>query len=167
MNAPKYTRDQKRRAVQECVKRLSEFEATLRLIRQFDICEQDIIEYTSAQYVNGRKYTMSSDPALTTSSAYDPHTGRPIGKWAVEARTKPTPGTTFDQAVEEATELRTQAIAAALARYEQGTSNPYMNKDWVTLEELEDRNNQAALTRSLQGLVTTPAASLKSYTDWA
>ena len=127
---PKYTRDQKRRAVQECVKRLSDFEATLRLIRQFDIVEQDVIEYTAARYVNGSKYRISSDPALTTSSAYDPHTGRPIGAWDVEARVK-------------------------------------SYKDWVTIEELDARNNQAALTRALQGLVTTPSGSLKSYTDWA
>lgn len=162
---PKYTRDQKRRAVQECVKRLSEFESTLRLIRQFDICEQDLIEYTTARAAaanNDPRYRISYDPALTTSSAYDPYTGRPIGKWAGPSRATPRPGTTFDQAVEEATELRTRAMEAALARYEQGAT-----KDWVTIKELEERNNQAALTRALQKQVSAPSGSLKSYTDWA
>lgn len=86
-NQPKYTRDQKRRAVEECVKRLNEFEATLRLIRQFDIGEQDILEYTSARYVNGSKYTMSYDPA---TPAYDPYNGQAIGQWTAEARVKPS-----------------------------------------------------------------------------
>lgn len=172
---PKYTRDQKRRAVEEIYRRLTEFDSAIKLIRQFDICEQDLIEYTTARAAaanNDPRYTISSDPALTTSPAYDPYTGQPIGKWAVEAW-KPRPGTTFDQAVEEATELRTRAMQAALARIEQGMSNPY--KDWVTIEELEERTNQAARARALQGL--TPKASrvmalgpnpdLKSYTDWA
>lgn len=86
---PKYTRDQKRRAVQECVKRLSEFHATLRLIRQFNIVEQDILEYTAALNNDPRyttRYTISADPALTNSPAFDPYTGLSIGKWAVEAR---------------------------------------------------------------------------------
>ena len=113
MNASKYTPAQKRRAVQEIVKRLAEFEGAIRLIRQFDICEQDVMEY-----LNPRQ--MSNDPALTNSPAYDPYTGQPIGAWAVEARAKPRPGSTFDQAVEEAEELRTRAMQAAMSRHLQG-----------------------------------------------
>ena len=120
VDVPKYTRDQKRRAVQEIVKRLTEFEGALKLIRQFDICEEDILEYTAARYVNGLKYTIGPDPALTNSPAYDPYTGQPIGAWAVEARAKPRPGSTFDQAVEEAEELRTRAMQAAMSRHLQG-----------------------------------------------
>jgi len=143
---PKYTRDQKRRAVQEIVRRLNEFDSTLKLVRQFDITEEDILEYTAARYVNSSKYTIGHDPA--TSPAYDPYTGQPIGTWAVEARAKhltpklqapPMPHITrslFDQAVEEATELRTRAMEAA-----------------------------AIQSSRLQGLVPHP--SLKSYTDWA
>jgi hypothetical protein len=152
---PKYTRDQKRRAVQEIVRRLNEFDGALKLIRQFDICEQDILEYTAARYVNSSKYTY--DPAL----GYDTHPRQPINAWPERNLS------TFDQAVEEATELRTRAMAAALSRYEQGSSSVKSSKDWVTIEELEARTNQAALTRTLQGLVTTPSPSLKSYTDWA
>jgi hypothetical protein len=91
---PKYTRDQKRRAVQEIVRRLNEFDGALKLIRQFDICEQDILEYTLARFVNSSKYT------------YDPR--RPINAWPERNLS------TFDQAVEEATELRTRAMAAAM-----------------------------------------------------
>jgi len=110
MNKPKYTRDQKRRAVQEIVRRLEAFDGAMKLVRQFDITEQDILEYTSARFVNSSKYTY--DPV----NDVDPYTGQPIGSWAVEARAKPRPGSTFDQAVEEATELRTRAMEAAAIR---------------------------------------------------
>jgi len=96
----KYTRDQKRRAVQEIVRRLNEFDSTLKLVRQFNICEQDILEYTSARYVNSSKYTY--EPAL------EPR--RPINAWPERNLS------TFDQAVEEATELRTRAMEAAAIR---------------------------------------------------
>jgi len=154
----KYTQDQKRRAVQEIVKRLAEFESTLRLIRQFDICEQDLENYLRP-------------PRM----AYDPYTGQPISGWPhVEQRVKSLSGSIFDQAVEEATELRTRAIEAALARYEHGTSRVQSYKDWVTIGELEARDNGAALTRALLEQVTTPSQGmtlgphpdLKSNTDW-
>ena len=116
MNDAKYTRDQKRRAVQEIVKRLAEFEGAIRLIRQFDICEQDVMEYLNPQQ-------MTSDPALTNSLAYDPYTGQPISGWPhVEQRVKSLSKSTFDQAVEEATELRTRAIVLEMARLKQGMS---------------------------------------------
>ena len=67
MNDAKYTRDQKRRAVQEIVKRLAEFEGAIRLIRQFDICEQDVMEYLSPRCT-------TNDPAMSSSLAYDPYT---------------------------------------------------------------------------------------------
>ena len=129
MNASKYTPAQKRRAVQEIVKRLAEFEGAIRLIRQFDICEQDLENYLRPRF-------MAYDPALTNSPAYDPYTGQPIGAWAVEARAKPRPGSTFDQAVEEATELRTRAIVLEMARLKQGMSTvPHPNLksylDWA------------------------------------
>ena len=130
MNVAKYTRDQKRRAVQEIVKRLAEFEGAIRLIRQFDVCEQDVMEYLNPQQ-------MTSDPALSSTLAYDPYTGQPISKWPhVEQRVKSLSGSTFDQAVEEATELRTRAIVLEMARLK-------------------------------QGMGTVPPAGLKSYTDWA
>ena len=117
MIQPKYTRDQKRRAVQEIVKRLAEFDGALKLIRQFDIDEQDVIEYTSTRFVNSSKYIY--DPVMSTS---------PIGNWAVEARAKPRPGSTFDQAVEEAEELRIRAMEAAMSRHTQLLSRtPYID----------------------------------------
>ena len=109
MNDAKYTRDQKRRAVQEIVKRLAEFEGAIRLIRQFDICEQDVMEYLN--------------PTVSTSLAYDPYTGQPISGWPhVEQRVKSLSGSTFNRAVEEATELRTRAIVLEMARLKQGMS---------------------------------------------
>ena len=130
MTNPKYTRDQKRRAVQEIVKRLAEFEGAIRLIRQFDISEQDVMEYLNPQQ-------MTSDPAMSSSLAYDPYTGQPISGWPhVEQRVKSLSKSTFDQAVEEATELRARAIVLEMARLKQGMS-------------------------------TVPPAGLKSYTDWA
>ena len=130
MTNPKYTRDQKRRAVQEIVKRLTDFEGAIRLIRQFDIDEQDVMEYLNPQQ-------MTSDPALSSSLAYDPYTGQPISGWPhVEQRVKSLSKSTFDQAVEEATELRARAIVLEMARLKQGMS-------------------------------TVPHPNLKSYTDWA
>jgi len=150
INFTKYTRDQKRRAVQEIVRRLNEFDSAMKLVRQFDITEQDVLEYTAARFVNSSKYTIGHGPASPTTPAYDPYTGLPIGNWAVEAPAKsiaadlspvaPRPYITrsmFDQAVEEATELRTRAMEAAAIRSSQ-----------------------------LQGLLV-PHPSLKSYTDWA
>jgi hypothetical protein len=117
MIQPKYTRDQKRRAVQEIVKRLAEFDGALKLIRQFDIDEQDVLEYTSTRFVNSSKYIY--DPVMSTS---------PIGAWAVEARAKPRPGSTFDQAVEETAELRARAMEAAMSRHTQLLSRtPYID----------------------------------------
>jgi len=101
MNKPKYTQDQKRRAVQEIVRRLEAFDGAMKLIRQFDITEQDVMECL--------------DPP--TSLAYDPYTGQPISGWAMRGR--PKSNTTFDQAVEEATELRTRAMEAAAIRFSQ------------------------------------------------
>ena len=130
MTNPKYTRDQKRRAVQEIVKRLAEFEGAIRLIRQFDISEQDVMEYLNPQQ-------MTSDPAMSSSLAYDPYTGQPISGWPhVEQRVKSLSKSTFDQAVEEA-------------------------------EELQTRLMQAAMARALQGMSTVARPNLKSYTDWA
>lgn len=116
MNAAKYTPDQKRRAIEEIYRRLSEFESTLRLIRQFDVCEQDLENYL-------RPRRMANDPALSSSLAYDPYTGQPISGWPhVEQRVKSLSKSTFDQAVEEATELRTRAIVLEMARLKQGMS---------------------------------------------
>ena len=116
MNDAKYTRDQKRRAVQEIVKRLAEFEGAIRLIRQFDICEQDLENYL-------RPPRMANDPALSSTLAYDPYTGQPISGWPhVEQRVKSLSKSTFDQAVEEATEIRTRAIVLEMARLKQGMS---------------------------------------------
>jgi hypothetical protein len=100
MNQPKYTRDQKRRAVQEIVRRLNEFDGALKLIRQFDISEQDVMEYLNPP----------------TSLAYDPYTGQPISGWTMRGR--PKSNTTFDQAVEDANEARTRAIEVAREREE-------------------------------------------------
>ena len=109
MNDAKYTRDQKRRAVEEIYRRLAEFEGAIRLIRQFDICEQDVMEYLN--------------PTVSTSLAYDPYTGQPISGWPhVEQRVKSLSGSTFNRAVEEATELRTRAIVLEMARLKQGMS---------------------------------------------
>jgi len=110
---PKYTRDQKRRAVQEIVRRLNEFDSTLKLVRQFDITKEDILEYTAARYVNSSKYT-------------------------------------FDQAVEEATELRTRAIEAARDR-----------------EEMLKEAHTASVARYMKSAGMVPHSSIKSYTDWA
>ena len=91
MNAAKYTRDQKRRAIEEIYRRLAEFESTLRLIRQFDVCEQDLENYL-------RPRRMANDPALTNSLAYDPYTGQPISGWPhVEQRVKSLSGWTIDE----------------------------------------------------------------------
>ena len=130
MTNPKYTRDQKRRAVQEIVKRLAEFEGAIRLIRQFDICEQDVMEYLNPRWT-------TNDPAMSSSLAYDPYTGQPISKWPhVEQRVKSLSGSTFNRAVEEATELRTRAIVLEMARLKQGMSTvPHPNlksyTDWA------------------------------------
>jgi hypothetical protein len=179
----KYTRDQKRRAVQEIVKRLAEFDSALKLIRQFDITEEDIVTMTADRYVNGTKYTIGHDPYT-----YDAHPRQFIDGWPhVEQRVKSLSGSTFDQAVEEATELRTRAIEAArdreemlkeahkasVARYMKSAGlvpHPSLLKsytDWVTLEELEARTNQAALTQTLQDMTLGPHPNLKSYTDWS
>jgi hypothetical protein len=109
---PKYTRDQKRRAVQEIVNRLAQFDGALKLIRQFDITEQDILEYTASRYVNDTRYTY--DPARST--AYDAHPRQSIDGWPARNLS------TFDQAVEEATELRTRAMEAARNRFASGCS---------------------------------------------
>lgn len=91
MNAAKYTRDQKRRAIEEIYRRLAEFESTLRLIRQFDVCEQDLENYL-------RPRRMANDPALSSSLAYDPYTGQPISGWPhVEQRVKSLSGWTIDE----------------------------------------------------------------------
>lgn len=132
MNDAKYTRDQKRRAVQEIVKRLAEFEGAIRLIRQFDICEQDVMEYLNPQ----------------TSLAYDPYTGQPISGWTMGGR--PKSNTTFDQAVEEATELRTRAIEVARER-----------------EEMLKEAHTASVARYMKQAGMVPHPSLKSYSDWS
>ena len=91
MNNAKYTPDQKRRAIEEIYRRLTEFESTLRLIRQFDICEQDLENYL-------RPRRMANDPALSTSLAYDPYTGQPISGWPhVKQRVKSMSGWTIDE----------------------------------------------------------------------
>ena len=116
MNDAKYTPDQKRRAIEEIYRRLTEFESTLRLIRQFDVCEQDIENYL-------RPRRMANDPALSSTLAYDPYTGQPISGWPhVKQRVKSLSGSTFNRAVEEATELRTRAIVLEMARLKQGMS---------------------------------------------
>ena len=91
MNVLKYTPDQKRRAIEEIYRRLAEFESTLRLIRQFDICEQDLENYL-------RPRRMAHDPALSSSLAYDPYTGQPISGWPhVKQRVKSLSGWTIDE----------------------------------------------------------------------
>jgi hypothetical protein len=140
MKDPKYTRDQKRRAVQEIVKRLEVFDDTMKLIRQFDITEQDLQEYLGTRVRNDHWTT------------YDPYTGRPqrVRSIASELEAEesafapyvpmaitPSSHSLFDQAVEEATELFKRAFSLAAIRSSQ-----------------------------LQGLLA-PHPSLKSYTDWA
>ena len=132
MNQPKYTQDQKRRAVQEIVSRLESFDSTLKLIRQFDITEQDVMEDLNPQ----------------TSLAYDPYTGQPISVWTM--RRRPKSNTTFDQAVEEATELRTRAMEAARER-----------------EEMLKEAHKASVARYKNQAGMVPHPSLKSYMDWS
>ena len=144
MTNPKYTRDQKRRAVQEIVKRLAEFEGAIRLIRQFDICEQDVMEYLNPRWT-------TNDPGMSSSLAYDPYTGQPISGWPhVEQRVKSLSGSTFDQAVEEATELRTRAIEVARER-----------------EEMLKEAHKASVARYMKQAGMVPHPSLKSYMDWS
>jgi hypothetical protein len=144
MTNPKYTRDQKRRAVQEIVKRLAEFEGAIRLIRQFDICEQDVMEYLNPRWT-------TNDPGMSSSLAYDPYTGQPISGWPhVEQRVKSLSGSTFDQAVEEATELRTRAMEAARNR-----------------EEMLKEAHTASVARYMKQAGMVPHPSLKSYMDWS
>jgi hypothetical protein len=144
MTNPKYTRDQKRRAVQEIVKRLAEFEGAIRLIRQFDICEQDVMEYLNPQWT-------TNDPGMSSSLAYDPYTGQPISGWPhVEQRVKSLSGSTFDQAVEEATELRTRAIEVARER-----------------EHMLKEAHKASVARYMKQAGMVPHPSLKSYMDWS
>ncbi len=85
----------------------------MKLIRQFKICEQDIARYIAANKRNDPRYTISSGPARY---AYDPNTGHPINAWPERNLS------TFDQAVEEATELRTRAREAARNRFASGWS---------------------------------------------
>jgi hypothetical protein len=127
---PKYTRDQKRRAVQEIINRLAQFEGALKLIRQFDICEEDIVAMTAARFVNSSKYT------------YDPR--QPINAWPERNLS------TFDQAVEEATELRTRAIEVARER-----------------EEMLKEAHIASVARYMKQAGMVPHPSLKSYMDWS
>jgi len=104
---PKYTSDQHRRAVEEIVRRLESFDEALKLIRQFNICEQDIARYIAARKRNDPRYIIGHDPS------YPEH---PIGKWAVKRNLS-----TFDQAVEEAArdreEMLKEAHTASVARY--------------------------------------------------
>jgi hypothetical protein len=141
MNQPKYTQDQKRRAVQEIVRRLNEFDSALKLIRQFDITEHDVMEY-----LNPRE-TQHRDPAMYTSLAYDPYTGQPISGWTMH---RPKSNTTFDQAVEEADELRTRAIEVARER-----------------EEMMKEAHTASVARYMKQAGMVPHPSLKSYMDWS
>ena len=145
MTNPKYTRDQKRRAVQEIVRRLAEFDSALKLVRQFDITEEDIMTMTAARYVNSSIFTY--DPV----NDVDPYTGQPISGWPhVEQRVKSLSGSTFDQAVEEATELRTRAIEVARNR-----------------EEMLKEAHTASVARYMKSAGMVPHPSLKSYMDWA
>jgi hypothetical protein len=130
MNQPKYTRDQKRRAVQEIVRRLNEFEGAIRLIRQFDITEEDIVTMTAARFVNSSIFT------------YDPR--QSIDGWPERNLS------TFDQAVEEATELRTRAMEAARNR-----------------EEMLKEAHTASVARYMKQAGMVPHPSLKSYMDWS
>jgi hypothetical protein len=144
MTNPKYTRDQKRRAVHEIVKRLEAFDAAMKLIRQFDICEQDVMEYLNPRWT-------TNDPAMSSSLAYDLYTGQPISGWPhVEQRVKSLSGSTFDQAVEEATELRTRAIEVARER-----------------EEMLKEAHIASVARYMKQAGMVPHPSLKSYMDWS
>jgi hypothetical protein len=113
---PKYTSDQHRRAVEEIVRRLESFDGALKLIRQFNICEQDIARYIAARKRNDPRYIMSPDPS------YDVHPRQFIDGWPERNLS------TFDQAVEEATELRTRAMEAAMSRHTQLLSRtPYID----------------------------------------
>jgi hypothetical protein len=113
----------------------------LKLVRQFNICEQDIARYIAANKRNDPRYTISSGPARY---AYDPNTGHPIDTWPARNLS------TFDQAVEEATELRTRAIEAARDR-----------------EEMLKEAHTASVARYMKQAGMVPHSSLKSYMDWA
>ena len=135
---PKYTSDQHRRAVEEIVRRLESFEGALKLIRQFNICEQDIARYIAARKRNDPRYIMSHDPA------YDAHPRQSIDGWLDRNLS------TFDQAIEEATELRTLAREAARDR-----------------EEMLKEAHKASVARYMKQAGMVPHSSLKSYSDWA